>query len=110
MKTLLIFSLSLLFSSPIFAQEKLEDDIDIAFQNSKKGIYWALSNIPEKKLKLENELIANDKLYAVVKLAKEINGVKIESTGYNGSNEVTIKTYRSNDFLIKHGYIRKEQN
>lgn len=110
MKALLIVSLLLLLTPQTFTQEKLEDDIDIAFQNSKKGIYWALSNIPEKKTKLENELIANDKLVAVVKLAKEINGLKIESTGYNGSNEVTIKTYRSNDFLLKHGYIRKEQD
>jgi len=40
-------------------------DIDYAYQNAKKGIYWALANIPEKKTKLESDLIADDKLYAV---------------------------------------------
>lgn len=89
------------------SQSKMEGDIDVAFQNAKKGIYWALSNIPEKKAKLENSLIADDKLYATIKLEKEINGVKVEAVGYNNSNAVTIKIYRSNDSLVKEGYVKK---
>lgn len=96
----------------IFAQTKLEKDIDEAYQNAKKGVYWALTNIPEKKSSLNNDLIANDRIYAQVKLSKEINGIKIESTGYNSSNEVKISIYRSNDTLIKNGFlkIKKEKN
>ena len=80
MKVLLITALVILFSLVCFSQERLESDIDYAYQNAKKGIYWALSNIPEKKTKLESKLIADDKLYTEVKLYKEVNGVKIEST------------------------------
>jgi len=89
------------------AQNKIEEDIEIAYQNAKKGIYWALDNIPEKKVKIENDLIADDKLYAKVKLEKEIFGIKIESTGYNHSNEVTIIIYKSDDALVKEGYLKK---
>lgn len=80
--------------------------MDAAFQNAKKGIYWALSNIPEKKSKLENDLIVEDKLCATVKLDKEINGIKIVSTGYNNSNDVTIKIFKSYDSLVKEGYLK----
>jgi hypothetical protein len=66
-----------------------------------------LSNIPGKKAKIENDLIANDKLYASIKLQKEIGGVKIESTGYSESISVTIIVYRSYDNLKKEGYIKK---
>ena len=45
----------------------------------KKEIYWALSNIPSKKARVENNLIGNDVLLACVKLSKEVNGVKVES-------------------------------
>ncbi len=92
----------------LLAQEKLESDIDYAYQNAKKGIYWALTNIPEKKAKLESDLIADDKLYAVVKLSKEVNGIKVESTGFYHSNEVKIKIYKSFDNLEKDGYLRKK--
>ncbi|MCL5030661.1 MAG: hypothetical protein M1480_16740 [Bacteroidetes bacterium] len=89
-----------------YCQTKLETDVDIAFQNAKKGIYWALSNIPEKKTKLENDLIVEDKLFASVKLDKEINGIKIVSVGFNNSNEVTIKIFKSYDSLVKEGYLK----
>ena len=92
-------------SSTSFSQQKLEDDVEIAFQNSKKGIYWALSNIPAKKAKLDNNLIGNDILLTNVKLSKEVNGVKVESVGYFHSNEVKIIVYKSNESLIKDGYI-----
>lgn len=106
MKTLFILALTALFSTTGFTQEKMESDIDYAYQNAKKGIYWALSNIPEKKIKLESKLIADDKLYAEVKLYKEVNGIKIEVTGFYHSNEVRIKIYKSFDSLEKDGYLR----
>ena len=105
MKVLLTIALVIFFSLFCFSQEKLESDIDYAYQNAKKGIYWALANIPEKKTKLESDLIADDKLYAVVKLHKEVNGIKVESTGYYHSNEVRIKIYKSFDSLEKDGYL-----
>lgn len=92
-------------SSTSLSQQKLEDDIEIAFQNAKKGIYWALSNIPSKKARVENNLIGNDVLLASVKLSKEVNGVRVESVGYFHSNEVKIIVYKSNESLIKDGYI-----
>lgn len=79
----------------ISAQIIPEKDIDLAYQNAKKGIYWALENVPEKKLRLKNDLIYKNKLYASVSLVKEINGMKITSRGYNNSTEVTIKIYKS---------------
>ena len=96
----------LVFSGLVRAQVDLESDIDMTIQNAKKGIYWALNNIPEKKSKLDNDLIAEDKLFASVKLSKEINGVKIEATGFNNSYAVTIKLFRSNESLIKDGFIK----
>ena len=109
MRALLIF-ISLLFI-PFFgvAQEKLESDIDYAYQNAKKGIYWALTNIPEKKTKIEKDLIADDKLVAEVTLYKEVNGVKVISTGYYHSNKVTITVYKSYDTLEQEGYVKLEK-
>lgn len=94
----------------LFGQSKTEKDIDIAYQNAKKGVYWALSNIPEKKSKLNEDLIANDILYSSVKLYKEVNGIKVESVGYYKSDEVTINIYKSNDNLIKEGYLKKKSS
>lgn len=88
------------------AQEKLQNDVDVAYQNAMKGIYWALSNIPEKKSKIESDLIADDKLYAEVKLYKEVKGVKVNSTGYFHSNKVEITIYKSYDNLEKEGYLK----
>ena len=84
-------------------------NIDNAFNNAKKGIYYALSNIPDNKSRFSRELIDSNKLFVKVKLSKEINGIKIESTGYYSSSEVTIKIYRSFDSLIKEGYLNKER-
>jgi len=78
MKLLSVLILLLVYSSPYtFGQNKTEQDIDLAYQNAKKGIYWGLANIPGKKAKLENDLIAEDKLYSSVKVFKEVNGVKV---------------------------------
>ena len=107
MKTLFVLALTALLSTTGFSQEKMESDIDYAYQNAKKGIYWALSNIPQKKSKLESDLIANDKLYAHVRLNKEVNGVKIVSTGHYQTNKVTISIYRSNDSLEEQGYLKQ---
>jgi len=107
MKIFLLFAIVLLSISFVNAQIKIDDDISPAMMNAKKGVYWALSNIPGKKAKIENDLIANDKLYSSVKLQKEVGGVKIESTGYSESISVTITVYRSYDSLKKEGYIKK---
>ncbi|WP_290661114.1 hypothetical protein, partial [Ignavibacterium sp.] len=94
-------------SSIMFSQSKVDADIESASVNARKGIYWGLMNIPVKKARLEKSLINNDMLIARVRIAKELNGVKIESTGYYNTNEVTIVLYRSADSLIKDGYIKK---
>ncbi len=62
-----IYFLGLLLILPSvnsYSQVKTDQDIDMAYQNAKKGIYWALTNIPEKKTKLANDLIPDDKLVA----------------------------------------------
>ncbi|GMU95224.1 MAG: hypothetical protein HZC46_00695 [Ignavibacterium album] len=102
-----IFLFMFIFSSIMFSQSKVDADIESASVNARKGIYWGLMNIPVKKARLEKSLINNDMLIARVRIAKELNGVKIESTGYYNTNEVTIVLYRSADSLIKDGYIKK---
>ncbi len=86
------------------AQTKTEDDMNVAYQNAKKGIYWALENIPGKKASLDNDLIAEDRLYASVKISKEVQGVKVSSKGYNNTNEVEITIYKSYESLKAEGY------
>jgi hypothetical protein len=86
------------------AQTKTEDDMNVAYQNAKKGIYWALENIPGKKASLDNDLIAEDKLYASVKISKEVQGVKVSSKGFNNTNEVEITIYKSYESLKAEGY------
>ncbi len=97
------FLLLLFLSSTAFSQSNLafEENLDLAFRNAKKGIYWALDNIPRDKKKLDNDLIDNDKLVARIDLYKEIEGVRVVSIGYNGTNSVTIEVYRSYDSLKK---------
>lgn len=90
--------------SNLLAQSKTEDDMNLAYQNAKKGIYWALSNIPGKKASLENDLIGEDKLYASVKVSKEVQGVKVSSKGYHNTNEVEITIYKSYESLKAEGY------
>jgi len=91
-----VFSLS--------AQTKTEDDMNVAYQNAKKGIYWALSNIPGKKETLSNDLISEDKLYASIKLSKEINGIKVSSKGFYQTNTVEITIFKSFESLKSEGY------
>ena len=104
MKALQIIVIFLLVQFNSLAQTKTDGDIDLAYQNAKKGIYWALSNIPGKKATLDNELIAEDKLYATVKLSKEVNGVKVSSKGYYQTNQVEITIYKSYESLKSEGY------
>lgn len=105
MKLIFLLSSMIVFGTfNIFAQEKLEADVGIAFQNAKKGVYWALSNIPIKKSRIENDLIAEDRLYASVRLEKEVNGVKVVSKGFYQTNEVEITIYKSYDSLKSEGY------
>lgn len=106
--SLKIFFLLCFFGSFTLAQSTIESDVEFALQNAKKGIYWALSNIPVKKSKINNSLIDGDKIISHVKLSKEINGVRIESTGYYSTNELTIVMYRSKDSLIKDGFLKKD--
>jgi|SRR3972149_11518284 len=109
MKFILHALIYLLLCPVINGQTKTEIDIETAFQNAKKGVYWALSNIPDSKSRLSQELIADDKLIANIKLSKELNGIKIESAGYNLSNEVTIKIYKSFKNLVKEGYLKESK-
>jgi len=89
-----------------FYSQNSDSDIDRAYGNAKKGIYWALANIPEKKTRITHQLVAEDKLYATVKLQKKVNGVKVESTGYFNTAEVTVVMYKSTDSLLSQGYIK----
>ncbi len=104
---ILTASIIFLLTSNHFSQIQVENDIEAGLVNAKKGIYWALSNLSGKKTKIDKSIIGEDKLIAKVKVAKEINGVRIESTGYYQTNEVTIVLYRSRESLIKDGYIKK---
>jgi len=87
--------------------QQMEDELSLAFQHAKKGVYWGLSNLGGKKARSENKLISQDKLIAKIKVSKEVNGAIIESTGYNASSEVTIVVHRSYDSLLKDGYLDK---
>ncbi|HEX2961434.1 MAG TPA: hypothetical protein VHO43_06570 [Ignavibacteriales bacterium] len=99
----------LLLPSLFFAQSTTtEENLEKAFQNAKKGVYWALSNIPVKKNSVSNDLIADDKLVASVRLEKEIFGIKIESTGLFETTEIKVKIFKSTDKLIEEGYLRPD--
>ncbi len=82
-------------------------DVDSAYVNAKKGIVWGLSNIKVKKMRMENRLIADNQLIAQVKIEKEINGIKIISTGIAGTTEVSITAYRTFSSLVTEGFLDK---
>ena len=104
MKILYILGLFLALQIGLTAQSKTDGDIDLAYQNAKKGIYWALSNIPGKKATMDNDLVSEDKLTASVKLSKEVNGVKVSSIGFYQTNQVEITIYKSYESLKAEGY------
>lgn len=103
-----LFITPLIVSTPLWAQSSIEEPLEKAFQNAKKGMYWALSNIPEKKAQADNDLIDQDKLLSTVKLSKEINGLRIESTGFFESTGVKLTIFRSTEWLLKEGYLRPD--
>ncbi len=98
------FILFLFFATLGFAQENFESKIDIAYQNAKKGIYHGFENLNEKKNNFKNDLIIDDKLISTVSISKEINGVKIESTGFYESFKISITAYKSFVSLINEGF------
>lgn len=90
----------------ITAQNGFENSLDSAYKNARKGIYWALKHIPETKHKIANELIYEGELLAEVKLTKQLGGVKVESTGYEGTTRVLVRLFRSYKLLTKEGYLK----
>ncbi len=90
------------------AQALSDSKIDSAYFNAKKGIYWGLSNLNMKKSGTENDLIINDGKISSVKIDKQVNGFKISSTGFFESYEVQIKLFKSNEVLIKEGFIKPD--
>ena len=106
-KTGLLIALTIIIALASFHFYMKEDDVETAYQNAKKGVYWGLANIKTKKSKLDNKLVSNDKLTADIKVEKVINGVRITSTGYSETTDVTIATYRSFETLVKEGYLDK---
>lgn len=102
-----LFPLIILLTLTLYSQENtssFEEDLQHAYVNAKKGLYYALNNIPESKSSLNQDLIEEDKLVAEIKLSKETNGVKVESTGYYLSYSVQVVVYRSYDSLSRDGY------
>ena len=104
MKTLILL---LLLAGALYSQNKnFEDGMEAAYSNAKKGIYYSLENIPDRKSSMSKDLIDNDKLIARIKISKEVQGVKIESEGIYQTYEVKILIYRSYEKLIEEGYIK----
>jgi hypothetical protein len=104
MKLLFLF----LLPFTITAQQSLEQELDSALINAKKGVYWALTNLDLNKSRISIDLIDDNKLYAAVRIDREYRGVKIVSTGFYDSIELSVKLYRSDDYLQKEGYIKEE--
>ncbi|MFH1197381.1 MAG: hypothetical protein V1720_16905 [bacterium] len=103
MKTLIIFLLPII----IYSQTSFETDMDAAYANAKKGIYWALANIPETKSNLDKDLILDDKIISHVKISKEIGGVKVEAKGIHNTYELCLTVYRTYESLKKEGILSK---
>jgi len=112
MKTVvLIISLFLLFVplqqniASLNRADNMEEELGLAYNNAKKGIYHGLNGIKKMKTKIDEKLIENDKLLADVKVTKEINGVMIESEGFYNSTSVKVTVFRSLESLLKDKYI-----
>ena len=108
MKNILVILALVIPSAIIRPQTDADSAINRAYQNARKGISWALTNIPGNKLRVSHDLIAENKLIAAVKLDVEINGVKLISTGFENSTEVSITTYKSIANLEKEGYLKNK--
>lgn len=109
MKNILFAFLLLIPLSNSLAQQQSDSLVARAFQNAEKGIFWMLSNIPENKTRFGHDLISEDRLISTVRLDVEINGVKIESRGFENTTEVSIKIYRSVNNLMKEGYLKNKK-
>lgn len=94
-----------LFTANFPFQPNTEKNIEIAFLNAKKGMYWGLSQSTAKRNLIMENLIDNDRVIAAVRVEKEVNGLHVESSGYNESCEVKISIYKSTDNLIKEGFL-----
>ena len=99
--------LFLFLPAVIIAQSDFQNKIDQTYTYAKKGIYYALENIPDDKSTLNEDLLDNDKLICEVRLTKEINGVKIIAKGFFDSYETEITVYKTYDNLVKEGYLKK---
>lgn len=100
------FLLVVLFPVTLLCQTQFEYNLDSAYVNAKKGIYYGLSNIPDRKSSLSSDLVDHDKLIASIKVSKEVNGVRIESEGFFDSYSVKVVAYRSYESLKAEGIIR----
>lgn len=100
-----IFILILIFAIPIFSQS-FDKEIDMAYKNAVKGVYYAFENIPDNKSRDDHKLIDNNQLLADVKLEKEVEGVVVESTGFYKTYSVTITAYKSFSDLKTEGYLK----
>lgn len=103
-KALLLFLFIPLLLSAQDRQNQFDKDVEQAFVHAKKGVYFALSNIPESKGSMNQDLIEDDTLIASIKLTKETNGVRVESTGIYKTYSVEIVVYRSYDSLENDGF------
>lgn len=101
-----LFFIVFLFSAFVFAQQDIEEDVERATINAKKGIYWSLQNIPPKKVRTDHELVTQNKVTAAVKIIKEVGGIKFESTGYHEHTSAKVTIYRSYDWLMQHKFIK----
>ena len=101
MKLLILLFLFLCSVVSSQTNSNFEENLDHAFQNAKKGIYWALDNIPRDKKKLDNDLINDDHLIARIDLYKEVEGVRVISIGYCGTYSIASEVYRSYESLKK---------
>ena len=102
MKMLVLF---LMLSFPLLSQT-FNEELEIAYKNAVKGVYFAFENIPDNKSRSDNKLIDNNHLLADVKLSKEVEGVVIESTGYYKTYTVTIRAYKSYSTLKDEGFLK----
>ena len=98
----------LILSGLAFGQADFNASIDSAYSHAKKGIYWAFANIPETKKSDSHDLIHNDKLVCEVKLYKEVEGVKVNVTGYFDTYTVTVNVYKSYNTLRAEGYLKEK--
>lgn len=99
MRIITVLLISFFTIGSVYCQQNFNQKIENAFNNAQRGINWALENIPDSKASLNKDLIIDDTLIAKIKLSKEVEGIKVESTGWFNTYEVTIKIYRSHKSL-----------